>query len=79
MHGMTLREMDRTVDAVCVLCTEHSLNGVGIIRLHNVQTKKKEPSQNVEVLRRLLLFMIIRFLWTDIRDPFHAATKQQTL
>ena len=27
MHGMTLREMDRIVDAVCVLCTEHERNG----------------------------------------------------
>ena len=27
MHGMTLREMDRIVDAVCVLCTEHERSG----------------------------------------------------
>ena len=27
MHGMTLREMDRIVDAVCVLCTEHEKAG----------------------------------------------------
>ena len=27
MHGMTLREMDRIVDVVCVLCTEHERNG----------------------------------------------------
>ena len=27
MHGMTLREMDRIVDAVCVLCTEHERAG----------------------------------------------------
>ena len=27
MHGMSLREMDRIVDAVCVLCTEHERNG----------------------------------------------------
>jgi len=27
MHGMPLREMDRIVDAVCVLCTEHERNG----------------------------------------------------
>ena len=28
MHGMPLREMDRIVDAVCVLCTEHETAGV---------------------------------------------------
>lgn len=27
MHGMPLREMDRIVDAVCVLCTEHERSG----------------------------------------------------
>ena len=27
MHGMTLREMDRIVDAVCILCTEHEKAG----------------------------------------------------
>ena len=27
MHGMSLREMDRIVDAVCVLSTEHERNG----------------------------------------------------
>ena len=27
MHGMTLREMDRIVDVVCVLCTEHEKAG----------------------------------------------------
>ena len=27
MHGMPLREMDRIVDVVCVLCTEHERNG----------------------------------------------------
>ena len=27
MHGMSLREMDRIVDAVCVLCTEHEKVG----------------------------------------------------
>lgn len=27
MHGMTLREMDRIVDAVCILCTEHERSG----------------------------------------------------
>ena len=27
MHGMPLREMDRIVDAVCVLCTEHEKAG----------------------------------------------------
>ena len=27
MHGMSLREMDRIVDAVCVLCTEHEKAG----------------------------------------------------
>ena len=27
MHGMTLREMDRIVDAVCVLCTKHEKAG----------------------------------------------------
>ena len=27
MHGMSLREMDRIVDAVCILCTEHEKAG----------------------------------------------------
>ena len=27
MHGIPLREMDRIVDAVCVLCTEHEKAG----------------------------------------------------
>ena len=27
MHGMTLREMDRIVDVVCILCTEHEKGG----------------------------------------------------
>ena len=27
MHGMPLREMDRIVDTVCVLCTEHERSG----------------------------------------------------
>jgi len=27
MHGMTLREMDRIVDAVCTLCREHEKAG----------------------------------------------------
>ena len=27
MHGMPLREMDRIVDTVCVLCTEHEKAG----------------------------------------------------
>ena len=27
MHGMTLREMDRIVDAVCSLCREHEKAG----------------------------------------------------
>ena len=27
MHGMTLREMDRIVDAVCTLCREHEQVG----------------------------------------------------
>ena len=27
MHGMPLREMDRIVDVVCVLCTEHEKAG----------------------------------------------------
>ena len=27
MHGMPLREMDRIVDAVCALCTEHEKAG----------------------------------------------------
>ena len=27
MHGMPLREMDRIVDAVCVLCTVHERSG----------------------------------------------------
>ena len=27
MHGMPLREMDRIVDVVCVLCTEHERSG----------------------------------------------------
>ena len=27
MHGMPLQEMDRIVDAVCVLCTEHEKAG----------------------------------------------------
>ena len=27
MHGMPLREMDRIVDVVCILCTEHEKAG----------------------------------------------------
>ena len=27
MHGMSLREMDRIVDAVCTLCREHEKSG----------------------------------------------------
>ena len=27
MHGMTIREMDRIVDAVCTLCREHEKAG----------------------------------------------------
>ena len=27
MQGMTLREMDRIVDVVCILCTEHEKSG----------------------------------------------------
>ena len=29
MHGMPLREMDRSVDAVCTLCREHEKAGSG--------------------------------------------------
>ena len=27
MHGRTLREMDRIIDVICVLCTEHEKAG----------------------------------------------------
>ena len=44
MHGMSLREMDRIIDAVCTLCREHGkagfVEGVKIGIMINKELKK---------------------------------------